>query len=86
MCIRDRADSVGQRQRAERQPLPTLTKAHDAHSLTIEQAVRNYPVHLRTVVTYYDRFADPRRPAFFVCDSSDCIYVCLLYTSCLLQP
>jgi signal transduction histidine kinase/CheY-like chemotaxis protein len=71
------ADSVGLQQRAERQPLPTLTKAHDAHSLTIEQAVRNYPVHLRTVVTYYDRFADPRRPAFFVCDSSDCIYVAL---------
>jgi hypothetical protein len=34
-------------------------------------------VHLRTVVTYYDRFADPRRPAFFVSDSSDCIYVAL---------
>jgi hypothetical protein len=49
------AGSVGQQQRAERQPLPTLTKAHDAHSLTIEQAVRNYPVRLRTVATYYDR-------------------------------
>jgi hypothetical protein len=71
------ADSVGQQQRAERQPLPTLTKTHDVHSLTIAQAARNYPVHLRAVVTYYDPFADPRRPAFFVSDSSGCIYVAL---------
>jgi signal transduction histidine kinase/CheY-like chemotaxis protein len=71
------ADSVGQQQRAERQPSPTLTKTHDVHSLTIAQAARNYPVHLRAVVTYYDPFADPRRPAFFVSDSSGCIYVAL---------
>jgi signal transduction histidine kinase/DNA-binding response OmpR family regulator len=71
------ADSVGQQQRVERQPLPTLAKALDVHSLTIEQALRNYPVHLRAVVTYYDPYVDPRRPALFVSDSSGAIFVAL---------
>jgi signal transduction histidine kinase/DNA-binding response OmpR family regulator/HPt (histidine-containing phosphotransfer) domain-containing protein len=66
---------VGQQQRAEPQPLPTLTHAHDVHSLTLEQAVRNYPVRLRAVVTYYDPQVDQRRPAFFVSDSSGAIFV-----------
>jgi len=38
------ADSVCQQQQSERNFLPTLTKAHDAHSLTSEQAARSYPV------------------------------------------
>ena len=71
------ADSAGQQLRAEGQTLPTLTTAHAVHSLTIEQATRNYPVHLTAVVTYYDAYVDPRRPALFVCDSSGCIYVSL---------
>jgi signal transduction histidine kinase/CheY-like chemotaxis protein/HPt (histidine-containing phosphotransfer) domain-containing protein len=70
-------NSIGQQQPAEPQPLPTLTNAHDAHSLTLEQAARNYPVHLRTVVTYYDPVVDLRRPAFFVSDSSGAIFVAL---------
>jgi hypothetical protein len=57
------ADSVCQQQPPERKALPTLMTAHDAHSLTSEQAARSYPVHLRTVVTYYDPYADPRHPA-----------------------
>jgi signal transduction histidine kinase/CheY-like chemotaxis protein len=57
--------------------LPTLTRAHDAHSLTMEQARRNYPVKLNAVVTYYDPFVDPRRPALFVSDSSGGIYIFL---------
>jgi signal transduction histidine kinase/ActR/RegA family two-component response regulator len=61
--------------RAEQRPLPTLTRAHDAHSLTIGQARRNYPVKLRAVVTYYDPFVDPRRPVLFVSDSSGGIFV-----------
>jgi len=69
--------SIGQQQAAEPQPLPTLTNTHEAHSLTLEQAVRNYPVHLRTVVTYYDPYVDQRRPAFFVSDSSGAIFVAL---------
>jgi signal transduction histidine kinase/ActR/RegA family two-component response regulator len=69
------ADSVCQQQRPERQALPTLTKAHDAHSLTSEQAARSYPVHLRTVVTYYDPYIDPQHPTVWVSDSSGGIYV-----------
>jgi signal transduction histidine kinase/CheY-like chemotaxis protein len=57
--------------------LPTLTRAHDAHSLTMGQARRNYPVKLNAVVTYYDPFVDPRRPALFVSDSSGGIYIFL---------
>jgi hypothetical protein len=72
-------NSIGQQQPAEPQPLPTLTNTHEAHSLTLEQAVRNYPVHLRTVVTYYDTYVDQRRPAFFVSDSSGAIFVALSY-------
>jgi signal transduction histidine kinase/CheY-like chemotaxis protein len=72
-----RADSVAQQSRAERRPLPTLTRAHDAHNLTIEQAKRNYPVKLRAVVTYYDTNVDVRRPALFVADSSGAIYILL---------
>ena len=68
------ADSVCQ-QRSERQALPTLTKAHDAHSLTSEQAARSYPVHLRAVVTYYDPYIDPQHPTVWVSDSSGGIYV-----------
>jgi signal transduction histidine kinase/CheY-like chemotaxis protein/HPt (histidine-containing phosphotransfer) domain-containing protein len=66
---------LGQQQRAEPQPLPTLTTAHAAHSLTLEQAVRNYPVHLRAVVTYYDPYVDHRRPSLFVSDASGAIFV-----------
>jgi hypothetical protein len=69
------ADSVRQQQQPERKAIPTLTTAHDAHSLTSEQAARSYPVHLRTVVTYYDPFADPRHPAVWASDSSGGIYV-----------
>ena len=66
--------SVCQQQPARR-PLSTLTKAHDAHSLTSEQAARNYPVHLRAVVTYCDPYSDPRHPTVWVSDSSGGIYV-----------
>jgi signal transduction histidine kinase len=70
-------ESVCQQLRSERQALPTLTKAHDAHSLTSEQAARSYPVHLRGVVTYYDPYIDPRYPTVWVSDSSGGIYVVL---------
>jgi hypothetical protein len=76
LCLLSGApDSVCQQQRSERQALPTLTKVHDAHSLTSEQAARSYPVHLRTVVTYYDPYIDPRHPTVWVSDSSGGIYV-----------
>jgi signal transduction histidine kinase/CheY-like chemotaxis protein len=69
------ADSFCQQQKSEQRPLPTLTKTHDAHSLTSEQAARSYPVHLRTVVTYYDPYYDPPHPAIWASDRSGGIYV-----------
>jgi hypothetical protein len=69
------ADSVCQQQQPGRKALPTLTTAHDAHSLTSEQAARSYRVHLRTVVTYYDPYIDPRHPAIWASDRSGGIYV-----------
>ncbi len=68
------AAAAGQQQQSASAP-PTITKAHDAHSLTIEQAAQGYPVRLRAIVTYYDPYNDPRRPACFVADSSGGIYV-----------
>jgi signal transduction histidine kinase/ActR/RegA family two-component response regulator len=57
--------------------LPTLTTAHEAHSLTLEQAARHYPVHLHATVTYYDAYVDPRHAALFVADSTASIFVLL---------
>jgi signal transduction histidine kinase/CheY-like chemotaxis protein len=68
------AVAAGQ-QRLQRHPPPTITRAHDAHNLTSEQAARSYPVHLRAIVTYYDPYNDPRRPACFAADASGGIYV-----------
>jgi signal transduction histidine kinase/ActR/RegA family two-component response regulator len=71
------ADCAGQQARAVQQLLPALTKAHDVHSLTVEQAARGYPVNLSAVVTYYDPYVDPRRVSLFVSDSSGGIFVLL---------
>jgi signal transduction histidine kinase/CheY-like chemotaxis protein len=54
--------------------LPTLTTANAAHSLSVEEAARAYPVRLRTVVTYYDPWIDPRHGILFSCDASGCIF------------
>jgi signal transduction histidine kinase/CheY-like chemotaxis protein len=70
-----RTDSAGQQPRAVQPPLRTLTKIHDVHNLTVEEAVRNYPVRLTAVVTYYDLNADPRHPVFFASDASGAIFV-----------
>jgi len=71
------AASIAQPSRAERRPLPTLTRAHDAHSLTNDQARLSYPVHLKAVVTYYDPRVELGRAGLFVSDSSGSIYVAL---------
>ncbi len=57
--------------------LETLTTAHAAHSLTEEEAARAYPVHIKGVVTYFDRGIDPRRIALFVHDETGGIFVAL---------
>jgi signal transduction histidine kinase len=69
--------SSGQTSGPEQSHLATLTDAHQAHSLTPEEAAKNYPVRLSGVVTYYDPFLDPRHPALWVSDSSGGIYVAL---------
>jgi signal transduction histidine kinase/CheY-like chemotaxis protein len=61
---------------AERaESLPLLTTAHAAHSLTVSEARRGYPVFLHAVVTYYDPYIDPRRPALFVSDATGGVFV-----------
>ena len=70
-----RAPAVLSAQNADSNRLPTLTTAHAAHSLTSEEAAREYPVHVRGVVTYYDPYIDPRHAAIFICDASGCIFV-----------
>ena len=60
---------------AQPSALPTLTTAHQAHSLTPEEASRRYPVHLHAAVTYYDPYIDPRHGALFIADSSGGIFV-----------
>ena len=58
-------------------PLPLLTTAHMAHSMTAEEAARGYPVLLRAVATYYDPYIDPRHAALFVLDETGGIMVAL---------
>ncbi len=53
------------------------TAAREAHSLILTEARRSYPVLLHAVVTYYDPYIDPRRPALFVHDDSGGIFVAL---------
>jgi len=60
---------------AQAQGLPTLTTAHQAHSLSLAEAARGYPVHLRAVVTYYDPYVDHRHLALFVNDASGGVFV-----------
>jgi diguanylate cyclase (GGDEF)-like protein len=55
--------------------LPTLTTAKQTHDLPATEAVRGYPVHLRGVATYFDRFIDPRHVALFMHDATGSIFV-----------
>jgi signal transduction histidine kinase/DNA-binding response OmpR family regulator len=50
--------------------LPTVTRAKDIIHMSKEEAARNYPVHLRCVVTFYDSLL-----VLFVHDSSGAVYV-----------
>ena len=67
--------AAGQAPKTENRGLRTLTTAREAHGLTIEEARRGYPVHLRAEVTYYDPFIDPRHRALFVHDATGGIFV-----------
>ncbi|HEY0758340.1 MAG TPA: EAL domain-containing protein [Acidisarcina sp.] len=69
------ARSDAQTQNAAGAGLRLLTTAHAVHSLTVEQAGRGYPVHLRGVLTYFDPHIDARQIAMFVHDSTGDIFV-----------
>ena len=58
-------------------PLPTLTTAHAAHSLSYSESIRRYPIHLRAVAVYYDPYVDARHAALFVHDSTGSVFVAL---------
>lgn len=55
--------------------LPTLTTAHQTHSLNSQEAARAYPVHLRAVVTYYNPNGGNGFAAMFVNDGTGSIWV-----------
>jgi signal transduction histidine kinase/CheY-like chemotaxis protein len=55
--------------------LRLLTTAREAHSLSTAESRREYPVHLRAVVTYYDLYIDPRHAALFVHDATGGIFI-----------
>ncbi len=63
---------------ADAEALRTLTTLRQAHSLSPDEARRGYPVHVRAVVTYYDKHVDTRRLAFFLHDSTGSIYAAVL--------
>jgi diguanylate cyclase (GGDEF)-like protein len=56
-------------------PLRTLTTAHEAHDISLEEAARGFPVRFRGVVTDYDPNVDPRHSALFVHDSTGSIFI-----------
>jgi diguanylate cyclase (GGDEF)-like protein len=55
--------------------LSTYTNAREAHSVTVTEARRGHPVHVRVVVTYYDPYIDTRRSALFVHDSTGSLFI-----------
>jgi diguanylate cyclase (GGDEF)-like protein len=61
--------------------LPTLTTTHQAHSLTSREAAREYPIHIKGVVTYFDQDYGPGYAAIFLHDSTGSIFVKPLSTS-----
>jgi diguanylate cyclase (GGDEF)-like protein len=64
-----------QEQKSPAKRLPTLMTAHEAHSLTPQDAAQHHQVHLRAVVTYYDPYIDSRHGALFVHDATGSIFV-----------
>lgn len=55
--------------------LHIITTAKEAHSLSSIEAAHAYPVHLKTIVTYYDSTIDTRHVAMFVRDATGSIFV-----------
>ncbi len=56
--------------------LPVLTTAREAHNLSNAEAGRNYPVHLRGVITYLDPdWGNLGKAAIFLHDSTGSVYI-----------
>ena len=51
-----------------------MVTAKQAHSLTIDEASRHYPVRLKGVITYYDWLSDPVSALIFLHDQSGSIF------------
>ncbi len=62
-------------------PRPVVTTARAAHDLSLSEASSGIPVHLRAVVTYYDRQIDRRHGALFVHDASGAVFVAVQNSS-----
>ena len=75
VCLFFMGPAMGQSANAPAGKLRTLVTAHEAHSLTSEEARRAYPIHLRAVVTYFDPKIGSKRASLFVHDSTGAIYV-----------
>jgi diguanylate cyclase (GGDEF)-like protein len=63
--------------------LPTLTTAHQVHSLSSEEASRAYPVHLRGVITYFDQTPSTGDGAMFVQDATGSVFVKITHQAML---
>ncbi len=55
--------------------LRSILLAREVHALTPAEADRHYPVHLRAVVTYYDRTPNSPHSLMFVHDKSGGVFV-----------
>ncbi len=71
---------------AASKPLPTLTLAHQVHSLTAAEASKGYPIHLRGVVTYYDPYLDNRQIILFIHDASGSMFASVPKASAEFTP
>jgi diguanylate cyclase (GGDEF)-like protein len=52
-----------------------LTTAREAHNLSVEQASRGFPVHLRGVITYFDPDYAGGLPAIFIHDATGGVFL-----------
>lgn len=55
--------------------LPTLITTHQVHSLNSSEAAREYPIHIKGIVTYFDQDFGPGYAAIFLHDSTGSVFV-----------
>jgi hypothetical protein len=69
------SEALGQSKKEPVGELHTLVTAHEAHSLTSEEAKRGHPIHVRGVATYFDPDIGHGLATLFVHDSTGSIFV-----------